>query len=386
VAAVLSGVLDAIDPKEGDVLTHGFHSYPARMHYAVARGLLEALAGTNTRVLDPFCGSGTVLIEATSRGLPATGLDLSPLALRIAEIKSARRSDDDIERFGTKALAVVEASQERVTGKVYIRGPLSADERTWYDPHVLLELSGLHAEIQQLPDDFERRALQVVLSSIVVKFSRQRADTTDEVVQRRIAPGVPTDFFGRKCNELARRWKSLAALMTVDAPRVQLRAGDARRIAAVVGPKRRYDLVISSPPYGGTYDYVEHHRRRRAWLGLTARELEKGEIGARRRLSADTQMPRDKALAQWDSEVSDTLTSVAAVLSGPTAPVIFFVGDGEVAGKRVDAAAQLRRLAPAAGMRVVASAGVSRIDWQGGKPRAEHLVQLQLAEPEPEKP
>ncbi|MEM6996347.1 MAG: hypothetical protein AAF721_37920, partial [Myxococcota bacterium] len=50
-AAVLASALAAIDPKSDDTLTHGFHSYPARMHFAVARTLITALAGPNTRML-----------------------------------------------------------------------------------------------------------------------------------------------------------------------------------------------------------------------------------------------------------------------------------------------------------------------------------------------
>ena len=42
-----------------DSLTHGFHSYTARMHPAIAATLLEAFSAPESRVLDPFCGSGT---------------------------------------------------------------------------------------------------------------------------------------------------------------------------------------------------------------------------------------------------------------------------------------------------------------------------------------
>ncbi|MEM6996365.1 MAG: hypothetical protein AAF721_38010, partial [Myxococcota bacterium] len=307
------------------------------------------------------------------------GFDLSPLALRIAEVKCARRDEAEVAAFGDKATAIVEASKQRVTDKVKVRAALSDEARSWYDPHVLLELAGLQAEIAKLPDAFDRRALEMVLTSMVVKFSRQRADTAHEVVQRHIAPGVPTQFFGRKAEELCSRWNAVAALTTKDTPRVQLRSGDARKIPQLVGPKRRYDLVVSSPPYGGTYDYVEHHRLRRAWLGLTARELERGEIGSRRRFS-DRKLSRAAAQQLWDTQMTETLISIAAVLSGPEAPVVLFVGDGEIAGQRVDAIAQLRRLAPTVDMQVVATASVPRPDWQGGRPRAEHLVQLAATE------
>lgn len=394
-AKVLASALAAIDPAKSDVLTHGFHSYPARMHFGVARTLLSALARPNTRVLDPFCGSGTVLVEAFARRLPATGMDLSPLALRVSEVKCAYRNAEQIDAFIAKAHAIRDASAERVAGKVRINAPLPRAERRWYDPHVLLELAGLFAEIgahtgaseegkskrrskSKAPKlDFDRLALEMVFSAIVVKFSRQRSDTAEEEVARSIAPGAATSFFGRKAEELGRRWSELAERVTVDTPHVQLRQADARDIAGAVGPKRRYDLVLSSPPYGGTYDYVDHHRRRAAWLGLSLRALESHEVGARRTLDPKGSTKED-AERRWNTEVTEMLASIGAVLSGPDANVVLFVGDGEVAGKRIDAEQQLRELAPSVGMRVIASASLPRLDWHGGPRRAEHLVQLRL--------
>src|SRR5690349_11186052 len=53
-----------VDDVDKDRLTHGFHSYAARMHWATPARLLEGLSLSQKRVLDPFCGSGTSLIEA----------------------------------------------------------------------------------------------------------------------------------------------------------------------------------------------------------------------------------------------------------------------------------------------------------------------------------
>ena len=60
--------------------THGFHTYPARMHPHIARRLLEAIPPGAT-LLDPFCGSGTVLVEGILRGARTVGVDASGEAL-----------------------------------------------------------------------------------------------------------------------------------------------------------------------------------------------------------------------------------------------------------------------------------------------------------------
>ncbi len=369
VAQVLARALESVDQAERDPLTHGVHAYPARMHHAIARSVLQAWAEPRTRVLDPFCGSGTVLVEARRLGVRACGVDLNPLALRIAEVKCARTSEAQRQRVAAQAMHVVEASLDRVDRRERVRAPLSAPERQWYQPHVLLELAGLHAELGALPPGFERRALEVVFSSIVVKFSRQRAETSERLVDKRIGKKVVTSFFARKVEELLRRWDELAAQAPPDGSTAGLFEGDARQLAEIVG-RWRFDLVLSSPPYGGTYDYVEHHARRYPWLNLSLDAMRKAELGARRNLSQG----RD-AVQRWEQEVHSVLRSICGVLS-PRGRVVLLVGDAEVGGRRIAADRQLEVLAGRAGLEVVASASQRRPDWEGGAPRREHLVAL----------
>lgn len=375
VAEVLARALEAVDGAERDPLTHGLHAYPARMHYAIARSVLAAWSEPRTRVLDPFCGSGTVLVEARRLGLRACGVDLNPLALRIAEVKQAvttKAQRDELAELGAR---VVDASIDRVERRERVRAPLPFTERQWYEPHVLLELGGLHAEIHALPPGPSRRTLEVLLSAIVVKFSRQRADTSERVVPKRIGKKVVTGFFARKLEELLRRWAELAREAPVEAPTPRLYEGDARRLPEVLG-RWRFDLVLSSPPYGGTYDYAEHHARRYPWLGLSPQALLRGELGARRNLSRGPD-----AVARWEREVEDALRSIAGVLS-PRGRVVLLVGDAEVGGRRIAADRQLEALAERAGLELVASASQRRPDWEGGAPRREHLVALDARAPQ----
>ncbi|HMI90905.1 MAG TPA: DNA methyltransferase, partial [Polyangiales bacterium] len=171
---------------EQENATHGFHSYPARMHPAIAGALIERFSAPGDALLDPFCGSGTVLIEALRSGRRATGVDLNPLAIRVAEVQTALRGAEDRERFAVELARLGEASLERVRERVPVRAALSAHERTFYGPHVLLELAGLRAEIDGVEREDDRRAFEIVFSSLLVKFSLQRGDTSDELIEKRI--------------------------------------------------------------------------------------------------------------------------------------------------------------------------------------------------------
>ncbi len=371
-AGLLKRALERGAQEEPDTLTHGFHSYPARMHPAVVRTLLEAFRDDTQRVLDPFCGSGTTLVEARVAGMPSVGVDLNPLALRVAEVKIAYRDAVTRERFVGALRAVGEASFERVQTRVDSRAPLSPEERSWYEVHTLKELAGLFAEVKKVEPEEDRRALEVLFSAIVPKFSKQRADTAEEVVARRIRKGLPTEFFLRKGEELARRWEALVSACPPRSPSPRLRLDDARRVRAKV------DLIVTSPPYGGTYDYLHHHGRRLAWLKLDASRLAKDEIGARRRQWDDG--------ARFARELAQVLRSFRGLLP-PRRHALVLIGDARFGDRRVDAARQMAELAKEAGLELIATASqarkepVQRPDRSRGRrsarsPRREHLVWL----------
>ncbi len=367
-ARLLAGAFRAAEGDDPDRLTHGFHSYPARMHPAIARALVTGFA-TDGIVLDPFAGSGTVLLEAMIAGRASVGVDLNPLALRVAEVKCDRRDAASRAAFLERLAAIAERSEERVRARVDARAPLSKQEARWYEPHVLKELAGLREEILAVDDERDRRALEVLLASIVVKFSRQRADTSAVASNKRIRKGLVTEFFARKGRELVARWEALDTALPSQAPAPRFVEGDALRLRTLLGARFRASCVITSPPYGGTYDYVTHHARRYPWLGLDARRLERFELGARRHLRGED------AVARWDTQMLGALRAIANVTS-PGASVILLTGDAHLGRRRVPADEQLARLAPGADLDPVAVASQRRPDWNGAGHREEHLVLL----------
>jgi len=73
------------DTKE---LTHCFHAYPAMMIPQIPRRLLQKYGSSAKTLFDPYCGSGTSLVEANVKGINAIGTDLNPLARLIAKTKT----------------------------------------------------------------------------------------------------------------------------------------------------------------------------------------------------------------------------------------------------------------------------------------------------------
>ena len=70
--------------------THCFHSYPAMMIPQVARRIIDNLGKKSKILFDPYCGTGTSLVEANLKGIDAIGTDLNPLARLIATAKTTK--------------------------------------------------------------------------------------------------------------------------------------------------------------------------------------------------------------------------------------------------------------------------------------------------------
>ena len=78
------------DFREADTkeYTHCFHTYPAMMIPQIARKLLKEYGIEGGWLLDPYCGTGTSLVEASLFGMHSVGCDINPLVRLIATAKS----------------------------------------------------------------------------------------------------------------------------------------------------------------------------------------------------------------------------------------------------------------------------------------------------------
>ncbi len=345
-----------------DRLTHGFHSYAARMHWATPARLLAELGLAGARVLDPFSGSGTVPIEASVAGCAAFGVDLNPFAVRLARVKADPLSPSLRQELVLSASGLRAESEELVRSRAKVRAELPGSEIGWYEPHVLKEMAGLFGCIEAVESEPLREVLRFVFSSLVIKFSRQRSDTSEELVERRVRKGLVSEFFERKAGELADRLEGLARALPGESARFA--QGDARELARILPGK--VDCIITSPPYGGTYDYVEHHARRLAWLGIDAAPLRRSEIGARRR-GGDAE--------RFRQELGEVLVALRRVLV-KDGWLFLYMGDGQHGEVRVPADALVGELAEETGFAPLAVASQARRDFRGGAPRDEHLMAL----------
>jgi SAM-dependent methyltransferase len=336
----------SVDPDENATMAHvhGFHSYPARLHPETARRLVERFSPAGGRVLDPFCGSGTVLVEARQLGRHAFGIDLNPLAVELATLKCRGSTAEFGAELLTAAQAVVAHADTRRVQKLGPTRKYAAADRQVYDAHVLLELDGLRAGIFEIEAPELRHALLLVLSAALTKVSKKTGDTAPRTAPKRLAGGFTIRFFESKTKDLVNRLAEFSQCLPGGAPVVKCAVGDARDLSQV--QLGSIDLILSSPPYPGVYDYFDHHELRLRWLGLDETHFEASEIGARRKLSG---LGFQAAFERWQGEFGACLAAFRDALA-PDGSIALVIADSVLGGRALYADEAVRDLAIAQGL------------------------------------
>lgn len=360
-------------PDEARAHVHGFHTYPARLHPAIARRLIDALSAPKEVVFDPFVGSGTVLVEAMLAGRHAVGTDLNPLAVELSRVKTLLLRPAELERIQSRADAIADEADRRRKAKAKPHIRYSEDDVELFSPHVLLELDSLRHGVQATSDALARRVLRMVLSSLLVKLSKQQSDTSKHLVEQRIGRGMPARWFRRRSEELCARLAEWRSLLHDKTRRPHIMEDDATKLSNVHDDS--VDLVICSPPYAGTYDYAWHHRMRARWLELDTRRFESNELGARRHYRG-----KPHAKKRAEEELVRVLAAVRPKLRAEG--LIALIVADSVAGREVIRAdAVARSAARAAGLECIASASQARPHFHGPTdrayreaPRREHAI------------
>jgi hypothetical protein len=283
--------------------------------------LLERHVRAGGRVLDPFAGSGTTLVQALESGRSAVGADIAAFNCLLMRVKTRRHNLVVLERELRDALWRLERADVATD---CCKVPETREYvRAWYTPRAAAELLFFRA----LLDDYEHAD---VLRVVLARAARSARRTTHYDLDFPRTPQLepywchkhrrtcrPVDraghFLERYALDTLRRLDEFAR---VRARRCQADVlhGDARELN-LGGP---FDAIVTSPPYPGLIDYHEQHRYAYELLGIDdRREL---EIGAG---AAGTSRA---ALDSYSEGIVAVLENCRRALR-PGAPVVIVAGD-----------------------------------------------------------
>lgn len=371
------------DKSGAERATHLIHPYPAKLIRNIPRFFLECgeLIGSQSTVLDPFCGSGTVLLEARMQGHRVLGADANPLARLIAQAKISPPTAADARQRLDRIMAFTTIGEGNLPDVVNVD--------YWFSPHVKDQLARLRSAIlavcgDVLADPFmwtcfsscvRRVSLADPRLSVPVRINPDRAKfygaKGDEVLQRyeRLKLIQVFQVFWQVTLANIRRIERTIIPTSAAAPQLD---DDARQISA---EDATVDLIITSPPYVGAQKYVRASSLCLGWLGLSPggrlRPLERQSIGREHldaheaRCTYETGYPRVDALlgsiadknvlrariaSTYISEMAAAIKESARVLK-PDGTMILVAGPNIVAGYEFDTPGFLVDIAESFGLK-----------------------------------
>lgn len=303
----LQGINFDFGGKDTSYLTHSFHPYPAKFPPQLPKQILLSFSKQGETVLDPFCGSGTTMVEARLQGVNSVGVDVNGLACLLSKVKSTPLSLEQcllIER--TMQEIANESFYWQMGNKQSVQLPNIEGLEHWFQTNVAEELTILRQKIETIFDNDVKDFFKVVLSSIIVRVSNQESDTRFAAINKNIPDNFALKIFLEKVNEFYKRMKNFSEAAKNKAT-IKVFNADSRDISFL--DSESFDLIITSPPYANTYDYYLYHKFRKRWLDLDVAFAQYNEIGSRREFSS-----LKKSTEKWIEDLQKSFSEMSRVL------------------------------------------------------------------------
>ena len=339
----------ASDTKE---YTHCFHTYPAMMIPQIARELLKVYGTQGGWLLDPYCGTGTSLVEASLFGMHSTGCDINPLVRLIATAKTTpiclSALDETLSKLD-KDLFQIEYQDNNLPDAPI---PDILNLSYWFSEEVIGTLAYLQDRISHIKDKTLQNFIRVAFSETVreVSYTRNGEFKLYRMPENKLKDFNP-DVLGIFRKKLSRNRHGLASYLE-KRKNVEASVTMANTVQGELPnprPPEGYDIVITSPPYGDsqtTVAYGQFSRLAAEWIGLpNARKVDKIAMGGIRSKETLTGFPVSSAIEKISlidekraGEVSAfyidlqrSISSIAQACS-PQATICYVVGNRRVKG------------------------------------------------------
>lgn len=272
---------------------HRLHPYLGKFIPQLVEIFLRKYFVSGQTVLDPFCGSGTTLVQANELGINSIGYDISLFNVLLCRAKTTKY---DLERVEQEALDILEKLCRATSSegkqlrlfmetKAALRVSIPDNQylQKWFAPQALRELLIYRRLIES--EGYQYRDLLMVILSRSARSAR--LTTHFDLDWPKKPQTAPYWCFkhSRTCEPITEAYKFLRRY-TIDTLR-RIKEFDTLRTDATVSVYHadsrntkipRIDGVITSPPYVGLIDYHEQHAYAYQLLGLE--DNRQSEIGA----------------------------------------------------------------------------------------------------------
>ncbi len=271
--------------------THCYHVYPAMMIPQVARRLIRLYGSPGQTLLDPFCGSGTSLVEARLAGLNAYGIDINPFAVFLARTKTTAYDPNAVHRCALSLREQVEnALKAFYEGNLLVSPPRFFNIDYWFLPTVQQLLALLRHRIEQdvpseLRDFFWVAFAHTVRECSNVRRGEYKLFRMPPEELARYQPDVISIFWSK----VVRNLQGLVEFVQEAKEGVWTKVLQADVRHPLPIETASIDLIVTSPPYGDsqtTVAYGQFSRLALQWLGFNddrVRRIDRESLGGKQR-------------------------------------------------------------------------------------------------------
>lgn len=266
-------------------LTHSLHRFPAKYIPQVPQWALKNYTDSESVVWDPFMGSGTTLVEALGFVNQSFGTDIDPLARLIGRAKTGNFS---ISRL-TSLAANLQVDRLPPVASCFL--PMNGvknithwfSERSWYD------LCRIYVAIEKLDcESCEREFFFAVFSSIL-RWVSNADDQTQKTYVSGTLKKTPPEVFSTFHRALQRAINGVMSLSSVRGHRQALVLDESALSVSL--ENKSVDLIITSPPYLDSVDYMYNFMLEYFWLGPRLGIFTRAEYNDLRRVPIGAKNP-----------------------------------------------------------------------------------------------
>lgn len=252
-------------------LTHSYHRYPAKFIPQLARRLIEKYSDEGELLCDPFMGGGTTLVEGLITGRRSIGVDITPMAYLVSKAKvtpiDPQVLDNTIHKVFFKINSASRHRKKNASNEVQ-RFPSYEKIQYWFNRKTIKDLSLILSVIDDVVDKDVRLFLRCGFSHVLKNCSKWKMlsikPTRDKT--KKIPKAIPT--FQHHVKQMIRKNLEFYQALSKDireniSKYAQVVLGDCRKIPC---RSRRASLIVTSPPYVTSHDYLRAHQLSMFWL------------------------------------------------------------------------------------------------------------------------
>ncbi|TAL61142.1 MAG: DNA methyltransferase [Bacteroidetes bacterium] len=254
--------------------THCFHAYPAMMIPQIARRIIATYGKKAKLLFDPYCGTGTSLVEANIVDIDAIGTDLNPLARLIAETKTTSLNIQTLDLYLKDFTDKVFAFR---FGKRDIHSIVLPDFKNidfWFSKTIQRQLALIKKYIEKISDVPIQNFFKVAFSETIreCSYTKNGEFKLVRMTEDRIKKFKP-DVLGIIEYKLSRNRNGLISYLKTKKNGAFARIHQFNSVEGI--PKNIFllegnaDIVVTSPPYGDsrtTVAYGQFSRLANQWL------------------------------------------------------------------------------------------------------------------------